>query len=151
MITLKRTNSEDKNFVGLVKSLDKDLQKKDGDKHPFNAQFNKIDKIKYVVVAFENEKPVGCGAIKKYNWDTMEIKRMFVQAEQRRKDIATKILIELENWTKELNLNKCILETGREQPEAIGLYKKSKYKIIPNYDQYKDMVNSICFEKKISF
>jgi GNAT superfamily N-acetyltransferase len=151
MITLERTNSGNKNFVRLVESLDEDLRRRDKNEHSYYAQFNKIDKLKYVVVAFENEQPVGCGAIKEYNRDTMEIKRMFVSPEFRGKGIATKILFELENWAKELNFSHCILETGKKQPEAIGLYKKNGYNIIPNYDQYKGMENSICFEKIVSF
>ncbi|MGB5499367.1 MAG: GNAT family N-acetyltransferase, partial [Maribacter sp.] len=47
----------------------------------------------------------------------------------------------------ELSYEKCVLETGKRQPEAIQLYTKSGYKIIPNYGQYKGIANSICFEK----
>ena len=149
MITLKRTDSENKNFVKLVALLDEDLQRRDGDEHPFFAQYNKIDNIKNVVLAYEDENPAGCGAIKKYNGNTVEIKRMFVLPEARGKGIATAVLIELENWARELNFSKCILETGKRQPEAIGLYKKSGYKIIPNYGQYQGIESSVCFEKEI--
>ena len=149
MITLKRTDSENKNFVKLVALLDEDLQRRDGDEHPFFAQYNKIDNIKNVVLVYENENPAGCGAIKKYNGNTVEIKRMFVLPEARGKGIATAVLIELENWARELNFSKCILETGKRQPEAIGLYKKSGYKIIPNYGQYQGIESSVCFEKEI--
>lgn len=149
MVILKRTNSENKDFIKLVAALDAELRQRDGDEHPFYAQFNKIDKIKYAVVAYENEIPVGCGAIKEYDENTMEVKRMFVPHEYRGKGIAKRILIELENWASELNFNKCILETGKKQPEAIGLYSKNGYRLIPNYGQYKDVENSVCFEKLI--
>ncbi len=149
MIKLIKTNSKNKDFVKLVNYLDKELQRRDGDEHAFFAQFNKIDKIKNVLVAYENKKPVGCGAIKKYNKNTMEIKRVFVLPESRGKGIATNILFELENWTRELNFNQCILETGENQPEAIALYKKNEYKIIPNYGQYKGIERSVCFQKII--
>jgi GNAT superfamily N-acetyltransferase len=149
MINIVRTNSENNDFISLVKLLDADLAIRDGEDHPFYAQFNKIDKIKYVVVALENGKPVGCGAIKEYSPDTMEIKRMYTLPECRGKGIATKVLIELENWTRELSYSKCILETGKKQPEAIALYKKNGYKMIPNYGQYTDVENSLCFEKEM--
>jgi len=46
MITIRRTDAENEDFVALVRELDADLAIRDGDDHPFYAQFNKIDKIK---------------------------------------------------------------------------------------------------------
>ncbi|HRH41103.1 MAG TPA: GNAT family N-acetyltransferase [Pyrinomonadaceae bacterium] len=149
MITLKRTNSDDTDFQNLVRELDKELAIRDGAEHAYYAQFNKIDAIKYVVVAYENEVAVGCGAIKSFDGNSMEVKRMFVPLESRGKGIASKVLQELEKWTAELDYAKCVLETGYKQPEAIALYRKNGYSQIPNYGQYIGMDNSICFEKVI--
>ncbi len=124
MITLIRTNSENKNFQELVKKLDIELAKRDGDDHAFYDQFNNIVTVKYVIVAHENEDLVGCGAIKEYSEAVMEIKRMFVPLFKRGHDIASIILNALENWSLELGYSKCILETGKMEPEAISLYEK---------------------------
>lgn len=149
MIQIKRTNSDHRDFIQLVKYLDAELAERDGQDHSFYAQFNKIDKIKYVVLAYENERPVSCGAIKEYAPDIMEIKRMYTLPEVRGKGIAGQVLRELERWVSELSYGKCILETGKKQPEAIQLYQKNGYKIIPNYGQYAEVENSLCFEKDI--
>jgi putative acetyltransferase len=149
MITCIRTNSEDPDFQKLVKELDADLSIRDGAEHGFYSQFNKIDTIKYAIVAYENDTPVGCGAIKEYSKDTMEVKRMYVPIDKRGKGIASTVLNELEKWSVELNYNKCLLETGKKQPEAIRLYTKNGYKIISNYGQYKGIENSVCFEKEV--
>lgn len=149
MIKITRTNSDNYDFITLVKLLDADLARRDGEDHSFYAQFNKIEKIKHVVLAYENGEPVGCGAIKEYGANTMEIKRMYVLPEIRKKGVASTILSELENWAIELSYAKCILETGKRQPEAIGLYKKNGYRLIPNYGQYAEVENSLCFEKEI--
>ena len=149
MIKLIRTNSENPDFIKLVKFLDEDLAIKDGEAHFFYAQFNKINKIMHVVLAYENKIPLGCGAIKEYDTNTMEVKRMYTSPDSRKKGIATKILTELEKWVFELSYGRCILETGKRQPEAIGLYKKSGYTQIPNYGQYSGVENSVCFEKEI--
>jgi GNAT superfamily N-acetyltransferase len=149
MIKITRTNSSNSDFIELVKHLDIDLAKRDGDEHSFYAQFNKVDKIKYVVVAHENDKPISCGAIKEFSADAVEIKRMYTLPENRGKGIASKILNELEIWARELFYKKCVLETGKKQPEAIAFYKKSGYKLIPNYGQYERVENSLCFEKEI--
>ncbi len=149
MITITRTDSANPDFIALVERLDADLAERDGKDHGFYAQFNRIDKIKYALVAYENGQPVGCGAIKEYASKTMEIKRMYTSPESRGKGVASKVLGELEAWASELSCEKCILETGKKQPEAIGLYKKNGYTIIPNYGQYAGIDNSVCFEKDL--
>lgn len=149
MIKCIRTNSNNKDFQKLVTELDTDLRIRDGEEYFFYSQFNKIDKIKYVIVAYYNETIAGCGAIKEFSQDTMEVKRMYVLSNRRGQGIASTILKELELWTVELNYRKCVLETGKKQPEAIALYKKNGYKIISNFGQYENVKNSICFEKNL--
>lgn len=103
-----------------------------------------------MVVAYLNDTPVACGAIKEFDSKTMEIKRMFTAPEARGKGIATKIINELENWAKELTYERCILETGKRQVAAVEFYQKNHYQNIPNYGQYKDVENSLCFEKYLT-
>lgn len=149
MIEIIRTNSDHQDFISLVRDLDAELAIRDGADHAFYAQYNKIDHIKHIVLAYENGKAISCGAIKAYDAHTMEIKRMFTLLESRGKGIAMKIMTGLELWATELGYEKCILETGIKQPEAISLYKKCGYSIIENYGQYAGVANSICFEKKL--
>ena len=149
MIHLQRTNSDNKDFQELVKVLDLELKIRDGEDHLFYAQLNKTDAIKHVIIGYDQNTPVACGAIRYYSEDTMEVKRMFVSLEHRGKGIASIVLNELEIWSKELNYKKCILETGINQPEAIKLYEKNHYKRIPNYGKYENMATSVCFEKKL--
>ena len=90
MISIKRTNSNNLDFIKLVTYLDADLAARDGQDHSFYAQFNKIDNIRFAVVAYEHGKPLGCGAIKEYGPNVMEVKRMFVVPKSRGKSIAAK-------------------------------------------------------------
>lgn len=149
MIKLVRTNSDNIDFIELVKYLDADLAERNGEKNSFFAQYNKINMIKHAIVAYEDDRPVGCGAIKEYEPGVMEVKRMYTLPQSRGKGVASKVLAELETWASELNYEKCILETGKMMPEAIALYKKSGYKSIPNYGQYVEMEFSVCFEKNL--
>ena len=149
MIELVRTDSSHPAFRHLVILLDADLAKRDGHDHAFYAQFNKIDAIKHSVVAFENSIAIGCGAIKSFDSNTMEVKRMFVLPQYRGQGVGGKILAALEEWTRELSFNRCVLETGKRQPEAIALYRRGGYQVIPNYGQYNGKENSICFEKSV--
>ncbi len=149
MITLTRTDSDNKDFIALVKLLDAELAVLDGEEHAFYAQLNKTHNLKQVIVAYENGKPVACGAIREYSPTITEVKRMYTVSARRGQGIATKILSELEKWASELSYKKCILETGKRQPDAIMLYKKNGYKNIPSYGKYLHMENSVCFEKEI--
>src|SRR4051794_37506165 len=107
---LIRTDAQHPHFIALVRELDADLAIRDGRDHDFYNQYNKIDTIKYAVVAYEEDIPVGCGAIKEYNLTAMEVKRMYTLPGSRGKGIASQVLSELEIWAKELNYHKCILE-----------------------------------------
>lgn len=144
-----RSDASNQDFIELVKYLDEELAIKDGDNHAFYAQFDKIDKIKHTVIVYENDKAIGCGAMKEYASDIMEIKRIYIWPDNRGKGMAAIILKELESWARELNYKKCILETGANNPEAIGLYKKNGYGIISNYSQYAGIETSVCFEKDL--
>ena len=149
MIRLRRTSANDSHFITLVKALDEDLAIRDGEDHDFYHQFNAIDQIKYALVAYMGTTPVGCGAIKQLDNTAMEVKRMYTLPSHRGNGIASRILDELENWARELGFPCCRLETGRKQPEAISLYEKSGYKVIPNYGQYQGIENSVCFQKEL--
>lgn len=145
-----RTDSSNPDFQALVRLLDADLRVRDGEEHGFYAQFNKIDAIKNAVVAYLNEEAVGCGAFKRYEDETVEIKRMYVRPENRGKGVAVEILRDLEKWAAESGFRYAVLETGKKQPEAIRLYEKSDYALIPNYGQYAGVENSVCMKKTLS-
>ena len=147
MIRIQRTDTDNQQFQRLVSELDKYLSGVNGSSDSFYAQFNKIEYLKHVVIAQIENQTVGCGALKAFDGESMEVKRMYVLPEMRRKGVADSVLKELEIWSKELGYTKCILETSIKMPDAVSFYQKSSYSIIPNYGQYKDMESSVCFEK----
>lgn len=146
-MTITKTDSSNIDFQNLVKYLDADLAIRDGEDHAFYHQFNKIDMLKNCIVFYVDNNPAACGAFKKIEDDTVEIKRMYTHPGFRKRGLAGMIVKELENWAKEMGYKKCVLETGIKQPEAIALYEKSGYQRIPNYGQYIGIDNSVCYEK----
>lgn len=149
MISLIRTDSGNADFRALVALLDRDLSLRNGDDDAFYAQYNKVDAIKHVVVAYHHDVPVSCGAIKPFSNEATEVKRMYTKPEHRGRGIARQILSELETWAAELGFSECVLETGKQNPEAIRLYQKSGYVPIPNYGQYVGVENSVCMKKAV--
>ena len=123
MIHLLHTTPSHPDFIDLVCLLDAELKQRDGENHAFYAQFNKVDSLIAVIVAYANEVPVGCGALKAYEADTAEIKRMYTLESHRGQGIASLILHSLEQKAADLGYARCILENGMNQAEARPLVK----------------------------
>ena len=143
-----RTTSENADFRNLIKALDEDLYLRNGEAQLQYRQYNQVDLIDHVVVIYFEGKPVGCGCFKKFDDTTVEMKRMFVLAEMRGKQLAAQMLQELEKWAVEEGNTAAVLETGYRQVEAIRLYTVAGYSLIENYGQYIGMEDSICYRKE---
>lgn len=146
---LVQTNQTSKDFQQLVALLDAELAIRDGDDHDFYHQFNGIDALDHVVVAYSNNKAMGCGAFKVHNKQQVEIKRMYVMPAARKKGYAAAILSALETWATDIGFGEAILETGKAQIEALSFYPKQGYLVIPNFPPYIGIDNSVCFSKPL--
>ena len=144
-----RTTSENTDFRQMVNELDIDLYKRNGDTQAQYEQYNQIDKIKHSVVIYVDGNPAGCGCFKRFDAETIEVKRMFVKPEMRGNQLAAGLLQELENWAMEEGYKNAVLETGVRQVEAQGLYSKAGYSRTENYGQYLGMEDSICYRKAL--
>ena len=149
-MTIKRTNSNDKDFPGLIRELDKDLRSRYGAEQDEFDKFNKIESLETVIIAYDENEAVGCGCFKKFDTDSVEVKRMFVAPGHQGKGVGASILNELEKWAAETGHRSMVLETGTRQPEAIQLYKKSGYQVIPNFSPYIGNMLSICMKKELN-
>ena len=144
-----RTTSENPDFRKMVNALDEDLYQRNGEGQKQYQQFNHINHIKHAIVIYLEGKPVGCGCFKRFDDQTVEMKRMFVQIEMRGKQLAAKMLQELEKWAVEEGYCKAVLETGVRQVEAQRLYSVAGYSKTENYGQYVGMEDSICYSKNL--
>ncbi|WP_428224227.1 GNAT family N-acetyltransferase [Flavobacterium sp.] len=142
-----KTNSDNPDFKKLSALFDEYLVEIDGDERDFFAFYNNVQ-LDHVLVVYEDSVAVGCGAFKKYDRQTAEIKRMFVHPDHRNKGIALRILTAIEDWAKEQQFNTFILETSPKLTAAIALYQKTGYTFIPNYGQYIGVENSVCMKKE---
>lgn len=147
MISLIRTDSSNPDFQLLVTLLNNYLEEIDDDEHDFFSHINNHKNLDYVVLAFRDDECIGSGAMESFDADTMEIKRIFILDSARRLGVASQIMDELEKWTLELGMKKTICETGIVQNDAVKLYFKRGYHIIPNYGHYQGFGSSICFKK----
>ena len=71
MIILKRTASDNPDFIELTRLLDIDLWQRNPDTQEQYDGFNRIDNNKTVVIAYWDNEPMGCACIKK-----LDVKRL---------------------------------------------------------------------------
>jgi GNAT superfamily N-acetyltransferase len=147
--TIKRTTANDKDFQWLITQLDAELWNELQEDQSTYDQFNKVSDITTAVVVYINNQPAASGCFKKYKSDSVEIKRMYVVKEFRGKGLSKIVLSELEKWAKETGYSFAVLETSVHFITATTLYRKAGYHIIPNYDQYENLKESVCMKKKL--
>lgn len=145
------TNGKNEDFVMLCGMLDDHLNdivggKKQREKY---AQYNTLGDIHDVIVAYDDKKPVACASFKRYGEGIAEVKRVFVREEYRGRGISKEMMAALEEKAKEKGYLSLILETGELLKAAIGLYRKSGYRVIENYGQYAGMRESVCMRKDL--
>jgi len=151
MIIFQRSDYSNPDFKKFCEELDREFWVRYPDsQHNFEAH-NKVDKSARIIVAYDDKAAIGCGCYRQAKeMNSIEIKRMYVRPERRGAGIARMILSELETWAGEEGYMQSILETGIKQPEAIALYSRSGYRLIPNYPPYVDVAESICMKKELS-
>ena len=145
------TNGENPDFIGLCHDLDDFLNELvGGEKNRAEyIPYNKLDDIHDVIVAYDEDIPVGSAGFKKYDDECAEVKRVFIKREYRGKGSSKKLMELLEERARNKGYKYLILESGESLVAAMSLYRKIGYKVIPNYGQYKDMPDSVCMKKEL--
>lgn len=148
----KRVESDCKDFIMLSKELDKYLDRAIGgaDKREKFREFNYLETMDYVLVAYLGNIPVGCGALRQYAADQVEIKRVFVKEEYRKNSIASRILNGLIHYAEECGYQEMLLETGEFLRESVRLYMQFGFQRICKYGAYVNIEESLCMGKKLN-
>lgn len=151
-MNFKRTTGQDKDFIENCRLLDMDLDRRVGKeiKRDKYKKYNQLDEIQEAIVVYEDNKPVGGGAIRRYDDESIELKRVFVHTEYQGQGIGSKLVSLLIEWAMELGYQRMILETGELLAESCAVYQKLGFEVIPNYGPYVDMPESLCMAKDIS-
>lgn len=145
------TDGCNKDFIELCHGLDDFLNQLVGgeENRAEYVQYNKLDDIHDVVVAYQEDEPIGCASFKRYHDECAEVKRVFVKEKYRGLGVSKQLMEILEKRAKEKGYKFFILESGDPLVAAMALYRKIGYEVIPNYGQYKNMPDSICMKKTL--
>ena len=121
-----------------------------GSTHVLDIPGLKVDSIKFWSL-WENGKLVGCGALKILDIDHGEFKSIRVHDDFRKKGYGTKIIENLIDKARGLNIKRLSIETGAGQffKPARKLFEKCQFQPCKPFAHYKDDKNSIYLTKLI--
>jgi GNAT superfamily N-acetyltransferase len=145
------TDGTNPNLISLCQELDQSLDefvagKFDRAKY---SPYNQLEDIDTAILAYKENTPLACVCLKKYNTECAEVKRLFVRKAYRKNGIAKELMRRLETLAKEKGYQYLILESGEPLKAAMKLYHNLGFQIIPNYEPYQNMSESICMKKKL--
>ena len=146
-----RTDGKNEDFIENCRLLDIDLDRRVGKQieREKYEKFNQLNEIREAILVYDNGKLVGGGAIRRYDDETVELKRVFVHNEYQGQGIGSTLVSLLIEWAAELGYRRMILETGELLAESCAVYRKLGFAVIPNYGPYADMPESLCMAKTI--
>lgn len=146
-----RTNGANADFIENCRLLDMDLDRRVGKKIKRDKyrKYNQLDEIREAIVVYEDNKAIGGGAIRRYDDENVELKRVFVHTEYQGRGIGCRLVSSLIEWAMELGYRRMILETGELLAESCAVYRKLGFEVIPNYGPYVDMPESLCMAKDL--
>lgn len=146
-----RTDGKNEDFIENCRLLDEDLDRRVGKqiKRDKYQKYNQLDEIQEAIVVYEGNKAVGGGAIRRYDAETIELKRVFVHNEYQGQGIGSRLVQMLIDWATELGYQRMILETGELLAESCAVYQKLGFQVIPNYGPYVNMPESLCMARDL--
>jgi putative acetyltransferase len=101
------------------------------------------------LMARDGDRAVGCGAVRLLDGTTAEVKRMYVEPDDRRAGVGWAVLASLEAAARELGATRLVLETGVYQDTAIALYRRAGFRQVECWGEYASSPTSICYEKNL--
>jgi GNAT superfamily N-acetyltransferase len=137
---------------GLIRALNRELSEtypEEGATH-FRLDPDEVAEERGAfLVAYAEGETIGCGAIRRIDPGTAEIKRMYVAPEARGRGVGRMVLEALEAEARRLGVKRIVLETGVRQLEALALYAQAGFTRIPAFGEYVGSPLSLCMEKEL--
>lgn len=146
---LVRADTTHPDFQELIRKLDGELRSRYGVQQSGYEQHNIVDHIQTAIIGYVHGRPVACGCFKAIDSETAELKRMYVDRVYQGRGYGIEVVQALESWAAELGYGSMRLETGKGQPEAIGLYRKCGYQPMENFGPYVGVENSVCMTRQL--
>lgn len=147
---LRFVDARNTDYLMLAQKLDEYYFTLVGDVQLRYAEANRPENMACLIVAYDNDIPVGCGCWKRVNQTTAEVKRIFVMPEYRCQGVASAIIRKLEGSIAQAGYSHIILETARTTSDSKALYLSLGYQEIDYFGSPAGAENCLCFEKKVN-
>ncbi|WP_127498018.1 GNAT family N-acetyltransferase [Actinoplanes solisilvae] len=150
MITIEERRWDDDAGAALRAAQRAELDQRYGsDDHEPGSPPSADDIDLFLVALDPSGHAVGCGALRRLDKASAEIKRMYVTPASRGTGIASALLRALEDAAANRGWTTLRLETGTAQPDAIRFYEREGYREIPLYGPYVGSTLSLCYERTL--
>ena len=148
MISVLKAPVDSLEAIELMRELSATLLQITGRTGESGFRAEDMDHLRAVfAVAYMDERPAGCGAIRELEGDTAELKRMY--AREKSRGVGKHLLEFLEGEAARLGYKKIVLETGTVNEKAIRFYRSNGYSVCEQFGSYVGRDDSICFEKNL--
>ena len=101
------------------------------------------------VIAYCEDQAVGCAGLKRYSETDAELKRLWVEPAFRGRHIAARLMDQIEEKARQTGFRRLILQTRPLMADAVALYEKRGYVLIPNYPPYDQLDGAVCYAKAL--
>jgi len=109
-------------------------------------KYNRFEELKYALVAYDGDRPVGCGCFSEFDSDSLEGKHFYVRPEYRGTVVTEKILDKATEMLKRMGYRRMVCASGPILKEAMALYRRLGYREIEPYGPFVGMEGCICME-----
>ncbi|GAA2547521.1 GNAT family N-acetyltransferase [Winogradskya consettensis] len=120
------------------------------DDHEPGTAPSAVDIDLFLVATTPDGHPLACGALRRLDATTAEIKRMYATPSSRGSGVATALLRALESAATHRGWTTLKLETGTAQPDAVRFYEREGYTAIPLFGAYEGSTQSLCYERHLA-
>lgn len=103
-----------------------------------------------VFIARDGGLAVGCGALKRHDRATGEVKRMYTRPSHRGQKIGAQIVAQVEALARQEGLKRLVLETGDRHPAAWTVYERAGFSRCGPVLDYPDSKWSVFYEKSLA-
>lgn len=141
---IKKASLYSKDAFSLLQELNQELERITGCN---GANSFSEDGLVAFLIAYVDEYPIGCGAIRRYDDQTAEIKRIY--ARKNHCGAAHRLLASLEHTASIEGFHSLCLETRKVNEHAVSFYLGCGYEITPNYGKYAGRDDAVCFGKSL--
>lgn len=145
VLVTRRTALDDAEARRLIAELNADLERRDSRRNYFALDPDEVEADSGgFFVNWLAGHPVGCGAVRRIDPQTAEIKRMYTRPRFGGAGLGAAMLSHLTGVARDLGVRRLVLETSEHCAEAIAIYRRAGFEQCPCWGEYLESPSPRC-------